>query len=565
MIHEKGGTERREVFEGAEISVGRVQGNELVLPKGNVSKRHARLLFREGRFIVTDLNSTNGTYVNRRRITQATIVREGDRIYIGDFILRIEAGGAPAGEGSVAGPLPGGVTAPVRKAQVTSESQSGANLRSMADEEEDLTRSPVRPPRSSPSASAPAVISARGTGPDSALMSAVGSVVQRVARAFPRAELEADVPDTLGERVEARLREVLNETQKERSLNDSLLERVLVLARAELLELGPLDDLLVDPAVSDIALLGHERLTFTRANVAHVAEVGFSCEAAVRFACARLCSRSGQPLGQAARVERMLPDGTSFSASLLSGNGTVLLFTRRARAPGSLDELVRRGTVSRVVASFLQQCLQARLNLLVIGPRDGGLETLLGAFEESLPEGEAVYHCRTALAADNESMERVLEGAALAARAPLSRVFIEAHADGAAELVVGSVCDGADGLIVARTATSLRRGLLRILAELRPRFASGAAELLAGAFDLVIEVARLRDNRHRVLRVAEVLGSSDGEIELSDVFTFVIDRTAAGGMIEGSFLPAATLPAVADVMRLRGISLDSSVFRSPAR
>src|SRR5262245_2284687 len=62
-----------------------------MLPKGNVSKRHARLIFRDGRFIVTDMNSTNGTYVNRRRINQATIVRQGDRIYIGDFVLRIEA------------------------------------------------------------------------------------------------------------------------------------------------------------------------------------------------------------------------------------------------------------------------------------------------------------------------------------------------------------------------------------------------------------------------------------------------------------------------------------------
>ena len=62
-----------------------------MLPKGNVSKHHARLLYRDGRFIVTDLKSTNGTYVNGRKITQATIVREGDKIYIGDFVLRIEA------------------------------------------------------------------------------------------------------------------------------------------------------------------------------------------------------------------------------------------------------------------------------------------------------------------------------------------------------------------------------------------------------------------------------------------------------------------------------------------
>src|SRR5271170_5569199 len=95
IISEKGGAERKETFDKNEINVGRVQGNDLMLPKGNVSKHHARLLFRDGRFIVTDLKSTNGTYVNGRKIAQATIVREGDKIYIGDFVLRIEAGGAP--------------------------------------------------------------------------------------------------------------------------------------------------------------------------------------------------------------------------------------------------------------------------------------------------------------------------------------------------------------------------------------------------------------------------------------------------------------------------------------
>jgi pilus assembly protein CpaF len=98
IISEKGGAERRETFDKNEINVGRVQGNDLMLPKGNVSKHHARLLFRDGRFIVTDLKSTNGTYVNGRKIAQATIVREGDKIYIGDFILRVDVGGAGAAD-----------------------------------------------------------------------------------------------------------------------------------------------------------------------------------------------------------------------------------------------------------------------------------------------------------------------------------------------------------------------------------------------------------------------------------------------------------------------------------
>ena len=96
IISEKGGAERRESFDKNEINVGRVQGPDLMLPKGNVSKHHARLLFRDGRFIVTDLKSTNGTYVNGRKIAQATIVREGDKIYVGDFVLRLETTGAQA-------------------------------------------------------------------------------------------------------------------------------------------------------------------------------------------------------------------------------------------------------------------------------------------------------------------------------------------------------------------------------------------------------------------------------------------------------------------------------------
>src|ERR1700733_921522 len=97
IISEKGGAERKEAFDKNEINVGRVQGNDLMLPKGNVSKHHARLLFRDGRFIVTDLKSTNGTYVNGRKISQATIVRDGDKIYIGDFVVRLEVPGQAAG------------------------------------------------------------------------------------------------------------------------------------------------------------------------------------------------------------------------------------------------------------------------------------------------------------------------------------------------------------------------------------------------------------------------------------------------------------------------------------
>lgn len=94
VITEKGGAQKRLTFEEPEVTIGRVPGNDIVLPKGNVSKRHSRIVLKDSRFIVVDLKSTNGTYVNGRKITSPLVVKEGDKIYIGDYIMTLE--GDPA-------------------------------------------------------------------------------------------------------------------------------------------------------------------------------------------------------------------------------------------------------------------------------------------------------------------------------------------------------------------------------------------------------------------------------------------------------------------------------------
>src|SRR6185436_5901212 len=93
-IQEKGGEQRRMVFNKPEVTIGRVQGNDIVLPKGNVSKRHARIVLKDGKFIIVDLKSTNGTYVNGRKITSPLVVKDSDKIYIGDFVVGVDEAAA---------------------------------------------------------------------------------------------------------------------------------------------------------------------------------------------------------------------------------------------------------------------------------------------------------------------------------------------------------------------------------------------------------------------------------------------------------------------------------------
>jgi len=99
-LAEKGGESKDLTFDKTEIRVGRVRDNDIVLPKGNVSKHHCRLLLQNGQLTVEDLGSTNGTYVNGRKIGEATSISTSDKVFVGDFAIRV-TGGVRANEPQV--------------------------------------------------------------------------------------------------------------------------------------------------------------------------------------------------------------------------------------------------------------------------------------------------------------------------------------------------------------------------------------------------------------------------------------------------------------------------------
>ena len=89
LVSQRGGEERAYIPVSNEVSVGRVKGNDIVLPQGSISKRQARFVFRDGKVILADMKSTCGTYVDGRKITSPVVLREGSTVYMGDFVLRV--------------------------------------------------------------------------------------------------------------------------------------------------------------------------------------------------------------------------------------------------------------------------------------------------------------------------------------------------------------------------------------------------------------------------------------------------------------------------------------------
>ena len=72
-----------------ELIIGRAEKCHLVLDDTYVSQMHARIFAKDGGFRVEDLGSTNGTYLNRRRITSPTQLQRGDQLKIGKTVLEM--------------------------------------------------------------------------------------------------------------------------------------------------------------------------------------------------------------------------------------------------------------------------------------------------------------------------------------------------------------------------------------------------------------------------------------------------------------------------------------------
>src|SRR5258707_3480305 len=72
------------LIEGATASVGRASTNDICIPERHVSRQHAVIAFRDGIFMISDLGSANGTFVNDRRLTDPFPLAHGDviRLYV---------------------------------------------------------------------------------------------------------------------------------------------------------------------------------------------------------------------------------------------------------------------------------------------------------------------------------------------------------------------------------------------------------------------------------------------------------------------------------------------------
>ncbi len=74
-------------LEGDQLTIGRDSSSAVAINDAEISRKHARLTFQGGKYVIEDLGSTNGTFVNGQRLVSAVVLKSGDVVSFGEQIV----------------------------------------------------------------------------------------------------------------------------------------------------------------------------------------------------------------------------------------------------------------------------------------------------------------------------------------------------------------------------------------------------------------------------------------------------------------------------------------------
>ena len=74
-------------LEGDQLIIGRDSSNGVAINDAEISRKHSRLSFQGGKYVLEDLGSTNGTFVNGQRLAGPVVLKSGDVVSLGEQIV----------------------------------------------------------------------------------------------------------------------------------------------------------------------------------------------------------------------------------------------------------------------------------------------------------------------------------------------------------------------------------------------------------------------------------------------------------------------------------------------
>ena len=347
----------------------------------------------------------------------------------------------------------------------------------------------------------------------------------------------------------------------------------------DILGYGPLEQLLKDPTVTEIMVNGYDRVYIERDGLVETTSTAFADDAHLMRIIEKIVSQVGRRIDEASpMVDARLPDGSRVNAIIppLALDGPALTIRKFDGGAYWIEDLVALGTLTEAAATFFEDCVRGKLNILISGGTGTGKTTLLNALSGFAHADERIITIEDAaeLELQQEHVIRLesrppnIEGSGEIRIRELVRNALRMRPD---RIIVGEV-RGAETLDMLQAMNTGHEGSLTTIHANSPRDALARLETLvltagvelplraireqiASAFDLVIHLSRLVDGSRRITHVTEVLRMESEVITLNDLFVARVAGPAAEGSSLGQLEYVGLQPHFLDKLAARGVVL----------
>ncbi len=331
------------------------------------------------------------------------------------------------------------------------------------------------------------------------------------------------------------------------------LEKVLV---DELLGLGPLEELLNDPEVSDIMVNGPNQTFIEKKGKLALATIQFRDEEHLFQIAQRIVNKVGRRVDQTTPLaDARLADGSRVNVIVppLSLRGTAISIRKFSEKPITLDMMRGFGSMSEKMATCLKIAGASRFNIVISGGTGSGKTTMLNALSKLIDPGERVITIEDAAELrlqqphwlPLETRPPNLEGQGAitirdlvvnALRMRPDRIILGEIRGAECFDMLAAMNTGHDGSMCTLHSNSPRECLARMenmvmMSDIKvPKEA--ISRQIADSVDLIVQVKRLRDGTRRTTNITEVIGMEGDVIVTQELFKFeYLDETADGKII----------------------------------
>jgi pilus assembly protein CpaF len=360
--------------------------------------------------------------------------------------------------------------------------------------------------------------------------------------------------DELAEEFRPIIGEVLTELKINLNRREQFaLEKVLV---DELLGLGPLEELLADPAISDIMVNGPDQCYVERKGKLEIAQIQFRDEEHLFQIAQRIVNKVGRRIDQTTPLcDARLQDGSRVNVIVppLSLRGTAISIRKFSEKPITLDMMKSFGSMSEKMATVLKIAGASRMNVVISGGTGSGKTTMLNALSKMIDPGERVITIEDAAELrlqqphwlPLETRPANLEGQGAisirdlvinALRMRPDRIILGEIRGQECFDLLAAMNTGHDGSMATLHSNSPRECLARMenmvmMSDIKiPKEA--ISRQIADSVDLIVQVKRHRDGSRRTTNVTEVIGMEGDVIVTQELFKFeYLDETSDGKIL----------------------------------